>query len=153
MQTLSKPGASTQSSGIMFTATYQTLSLYTAHTASFVGAWSFIHLQAAAPGTRWGPEEATTPHMFGEGVNESPWYLWILADTAGGLANPSGIYFPTLVLPEDSCDSEVSSWLQGNTGCKGRDSWKCWRANVPKADLHIGGLGSWWINPSLFSLQ
>lgn len=66
--------------------------LYTVYT----GAESFIHLQVVALGTWWSPEEASTPHMFGERVTASPWYLWILIDTAGGLANPLGIYFPTL---------------------------------------------------------
>lgn len=64
-----------------------------------------------------GPEEATTPHMFGERVNESPWYLWILADTAGGLANPQ-VFTSTLVLPEDSVTLRSppglgEHWLQG----------------------------------------
>lgn len=70
---------------------YESLTL---HTVLYAGAESFIHLQVAALGTRWGPEEASTPHMFGERVTESPWYLWILVDTAVGLANPSDIYFP-----------------------------------------------------------
>ena len=72
---------------------YESLPL---HTVLYAGAESFIHLQVAALGTRWGPEEASTPHMFGERVTESPWYLWIPVDTAVGLANPWGIYFPTL---------------------------------------------------------
>ena len=73
---------------------YENLSPHIVHTVSFFDAGSFIHSKVAAPGARWGPEEAGTPHMFAERVNESPWYLWILADTAGGLAKPSGIYFP-----------------------------------------------------------
>lgn len=61
---------------------YESLTL---HTVLYAGAESFIHLQVAALGTQW---------VFGERVTESPWYLWILVDTAVGLANPSGIYFP-----------------------------------------------------------